>query len=157
MSAPSIPFPYQLLFLYLEPFMAFMGAILLFRDPATFLNTMAPTAAVATSNKVIYDQLGATYTLFAWNEAIVLRVAGTRQEPTTVKVWKAILLGVLVCDAIHLYGSWDALGGDVFWNPVAWRWQDWVNLGSLWAQGAIRVAFLLDTGLVKGSKTAKTQ
>ena len=149
MSAQSIPLFYQFVFLYFDPLAAFFGALLLFTQPPTFLETMSPTARYALSNKVIYDQLGATYGLFAWNEAVVLRVVGATQTPTALKTWKAVLLGILVCDAIHLYGSWDALGATIFWNPVLCRWQDWVNLGILWGQALVRVAFLLDVGLQK--------
>jgi hypothetical protein len=155
MATRSIPLVYRFIFLYFEPFAAFMGAILLAVQPATFLNTMSPAATISASSKVIYDQLAATYTLFAWNEAVVLRLAGTTQAPLTLRVWKAMLLGILVCDALHLYGSWDALGADVFWSPAAWRWEDWVNLGSLWGQGAFRVAFLLNVGLQNQGQVAQ--
>src|ERR1700761_307681 len=147
MDSQSIPTVYQLVFLYFEPLMAFMGSLILLLQPSVFLNAMSPTAALSASNKVIYDQLGATYTLFAWNEAIVLRIAGTTQTPAAIKLWKAVLLGILVCDVIHLYGSCDALGWDVFWNPTIWRWEDWVNLGSLWGQAAVRLSFLFNIGL----------
>jgi hypothetical protein len=149
MASQSIPFIYRFIFLYFEPFGALLGSLILLTQPSTFLNAMSPTAVLTMSNKVIYDQLGATYALFTWNEAIVLRIAGTTQTPAAIKVWKAVLLGILFCDAIHLYGSCDALGWDVFWNPTTWRWEDWVNLGSLWGQGAFRLAFLLNIGLQK--------
>jgi hypothetical protein len=154
---PPIPSVYQFVFLYFEPVLAFFGTIILLTQPKTFLNTMSPTATISNSNKVIYDQLAATYGLFAWNEAIVLRLIGRNQTSSAIKLWKAILLGILLCDVVHLYGSWDALGTDIFWNPGRWRWEDWVNLGSLWGQGAVRVAFLLDIGLQKGRKNVKAQ
>lgn len=128
-------------FLYFEPFAALFGAVLLHFRPEIFLNTMSPVARYATDNQVIYDQLSATYTLFAFNEAVVLRIT------KDLRVWKALLVGILVCDAIHLYGSWAALGGAVFWDVRSWRAEDWANLGSLWGQGAFRVAFLAGIGL----------
>lgn len=136
-----IPFAYRALFLYFEPFAAFFGSLLLHFRPEIFLNTMTPVAKYAADNQVIYDQLAATYTLFAFNEAVILRLT------KDLRVWKALLVGILVCDAIHLYGSWAALGGDVFWDARSWRAEDWVNLGSLWGQAAIRVAFLAGIGL----------
>jgi len=144
--APGVALPYQILFLYFEPFMAFGGAILCHFKPALFLNTMSPTAIYAPSNQVIYDQVAATYTLFAFNEAVVLRVTND------LRVWKTILLGILVCDIIHLYASYTALGAATFWDPRLWRWGDAINLGSLWGQAVIRVAFLLNVGLDKGEK-----
>ncbi|UKZ94704.1 uncharacterized protein TrAFT101_009557 [Trichoderma asperellum] len=137
----KIPLPYRALFLYFEPAAAFFGALLLHFRPEIFLNTMSPVAKYATDNQVIYDQLFATYTLFAFNEAVILRIT------KDLRVWKALLVGILVCDAIHLYGSWAALGGAVFWDVRSWRPEDWANLGSLWGQAAIRVAFLAGVGL----------
>ncbi|PTB41830.1 hypothetical protein M441DRAFT_46939 [Trichoderma asperellum CBS 433.97] len=137
----KIPLAYRALFLYFEPAAALFGALLLHFRPEIFLNTMSPVAKYATDNQVIYDQLFATYTLFAFNEAVILRIT------KDLRVWKALLVGILVCDAIHLYGSWAALGGAVFWDIRSWRPEDWANLGSLWGQAAVRVAFLAGVGL----------
>ncbi|KAL7917467.1 hypothetical protein ACQKWADRAFT_306775 [Trichoderma austrokoningii] len=140
----KIPFAYRALFLFFEPFAALFGALLLHFRPEMFLNTMSPIAKYAADNQVIYDQLSATYTLFAFNGAVILRVT------KDLRVWKALLAGILVCDAIHLYGSWAALGGAVFWDVRSWRAEDWANLGSLWGQAAFRVAFLAGIGLKEG-------
>ncbi|KAH8125016.1 hypothetical protein LI328DRAFT_133485 [Trichoderma asperelloides] len=137
----KIPFAYRALFLYFEPAAALFGALLLHFRPEIFLNTMSPVAKYAADNQVIYDQLFATYTLFAFNEAVILRIT------KDLRVWKALLVGILVCDAIHLYGSWAALGGAVFWDVRSWRPEDWANLGSLWGQAAVRMAFLAGVGL----------
>ncbi|KAH6866041.1 hypothetical protein B0T10DRAFT_82638 [Thelonectria olida] len=146
--ALNVPFAYRALFLYFEPIGAFVGALLLLFRPASFLNVMAPAANYATDNQIIYDQLAATYILFAFNEAIILRTTND------LRVWRRILIGILMCDAIHLYGSWAALGGTVFWDPHNWRPEDWVNLVSLWGQAAVRLAFVAGVGL-KPVVTAK--
>jgi len=145
----DIPLPYRILFLYFEPFMAFFGAVICHFDPTRFLNTMSPTAVYAPSNQVIFDQVAATYTLFAFNEAVVLRVTNE------LRVWKTIMIGILICDAIHLYASYVALGPAAFWDPRLWRLEDAVNLGILWGQSAFRIAFLLDIGRNKGGKQKK--
>jgi len=146
----KIPLAYSALFLYFEPLAAIFGAITSHFSPELFLNTMSPTAVYAPSNQVVFDQVAATYTLFAFNEAVVLRVTDD------IRVWKAILLGILLCDVIHLYASYIALGPAVFWDPRLWRPEDMVNLGMLWGQGVIRIAFLLDVGLAKKTEK-KTQ
>ena len=144
--APKVALPYRLLFLYFEPFMAFTGAIICLFNPTLFLNGMSPTAVYAPSNQVIFDQLAGTYTLFAFNEAVVLRVTND------IRVWKAILVGILICDMIHLYASYTALGATVFWDPRLWRLEDTINLGTLWGQSVVRIAFLLNIGLDKNGK-----
>lgn len=140
----EIPFIYRFVFLYFEPVAALAGSALLHWSPQLFLTTMSPVTAYVPSNQVVYDMLAATYVLFAFNEAVLLRQATRDNNLTT---WKTVLTGILLCDAIHLYGSWGALGPAIFWNPLRWRWQDVVNLGSLWGQGAVRVAFLCGVGL----------
>ncbi|KAI0132427.1 hypothetical protein BJ170DRAFT_247941 [Xylariales sp. AK1849] len=140
-TSHKIPFLYRFVFLYFEPAGALLGSALLHFHPQPFLSAVSPTAAYTASNQVVYDMLAATYVLFAFNEAVLLRLTDD------ILVWRTILLGILLCDAIHLYGSWSALGTEVFWNPLMWRWEDITNLGSLWGQGAIRVAFLCGIGL----------
>ncbi|KAM6513621.1 hypothetical protein FALCPG4_016005 [Fusarium falciforme] len=149
MSEPviNLPFVYRAVLLYFEPAGAVVGALLLHFRPAIFLNGMAPVAKYAPNNQIIYDQLAATYILFAFNEAIILRTTND------MRMWRAILIGILVCDAIHLYASWAALGGTVFWDPRAWRLEDWVNLGCLWGQAAVRLAFMARVGLKQAVTT----
>ncbi|KAH6985531.1 hypothetical protein EDB80DRAFT_822395 [Ilyonectria destructans] len=132
----NFPFAYRALFLYFEPVGAFVGALLLHFRPASFLNAMAPAAKYAPDNQIIYDQLAATYILFAFNEAIILRTTND------LRVWRGILIGILVCDAIHLFG-----------NPRTWRPEDWVNLVSLWGQAAVRLTFVAGVGLKQTAAT----
>lgn len=157
MALSHIPLPYRALFLYLEPLAALGGTLTLILQPAMFLNTMTPHATYAADNYVIYQNLAATYLLFSWFEAVVLRVAGGN-----LAIWRAVLGGIMLCDVIHLYASWSALeaaaaaglngGTNVFWRPELWRWEDWVNLGTLWGQAAVRVAFLAGWGVGKEAK-----
>ncbi|MCJ1317860.1 hypothetical protein MMC15_003187 [Xylographa vitiligo] len=143
----SIPLPYRILLLYVEPIAAFNGAILAHWFPAYYLAGMSPSATISTYSspaQVIFDQLAACYFLFAFNEAVVLR------STSDLRVWKAIVLGILICDLIHLYGTWEALGV-AFWDPKIWRFEDWVNLTMLYGPGGMRLAFLMGVGL-KGEK-----
>ncbi|KAI5461768.1 hypothetical protein BGZ63DRAFT_424630 [Mariannaea sp. PMI_226] len=140
-STPHIPLIYRGLFLFFEPCAALLGSFILHFTPWDFLNTMSATAKYAPDNQVIYDYLAATYALFAFNEAVVLRLTND------LRVWKGIVVGILLCDAIHLYGSWAELGSTMFWNPLNWRTEDWTNLGLLWGQAVIRIAFVFGVGL----------
>jgi len=152
----ELPFIYAFVFLWFEPIAAFLGAVMLQFDASFFLRTMNTRIVLDHNHQVIYSQLGATYFLFAFNEFLLLRLAVRRLKRTdALLVWKTVLTGILICDSIHLYGSWEALGSDVFWNPKLWRWEDWVNLGSLWGQGAVRIAFVLGVGLRTNTKAKK--
>lgn len=146
MAALNIPFLYRVIFLYFEPFAALVGAGLAHFSPERFLATFTPTAVYAPSNQIIYDQVAATYFLFAFNEAVVLRVTND------TRVWKALLLGMLICDGFHTYASYIALGPTVFWDPTSWRSDDIVNFGALGGFGLLRAAFLLNIGLGRSTE-----
>jgi len=143
MSPPKVPLVYRILFLYVDPFAALGGVLSTHFSPSNYLQGMSPSATQSTyspQTQVIFDQLAATYFLFAFNEAVVLRVA------SELRVWKALLLGILICDVMHLYGSGVALGWDVFIRPWLWRVEDTVNLVMLYGLGIMRLAFLFEVG-----------
>jgi hypothetical protein len=99
---------------------------------------------------VLFDQVGACYLMFGLIEAVVLRAT------SEMRVWKAVMASLLICDVGHLYASYSALGWDTVLNPTPWRWEDWTNMVLLWLSFATRAAFLLGIGFrakVKG-KTA---
>lgn len=141
-NLPNIPLAYRILLLWFEPFGALNGALLCLFSPSTFLRTFTVLPYTA-SSQVIYDQLGACYLLFAWIEAIVLRYS------QDLRVWKAIILGILVCDVVHLYASWHVLGTEVFLRPWLWRAEEWVNHILIYGPGAMRIAFLMEVGFGK--------
>ncbi|KAH0537062.1 hypothetical protein FGG08_006103 [Glutinoglossum americanum] len=148
---PQIPLPYRILLLYFEPLLALNGAVMAHFFPSRFLLTMSPSATAATyspQTQVIYDQLAATYVLFALVEAVVLRVT------SELSVWKAVVFGALVCDVIHLYGSCASMGVEVFVRPGLWRADDWVNLTLLYGPAVMRLGLLFEVGFGRG-KTGK--
>ncbi|KAJ4344736.1 uncharacterized protein N0V89_012480 [Didymosphaeria variabile] len=136
-----IPLAYRALLLYVEPVMAFNGSILCLFFPSLFLSTFSPYLSYHADSQIIYNQLAATYTLFAFNQAVVLRIA------KDIRVWKAIVLGILVCDTVHLWAGFDVMRRDGTMSPVMWRAEDWVAVGSLIVPMGLRVAFLLGIGV----------
>ena len=62
------------------------------------------------------------YLLFAINEALVLR------STSDLRVWRTVLLGLLIADLGHLY-SVRALGMDIYWNVLKWNKMDFGNVG----------------------------
>jgi hypothetical protein len=106
------------------------------------MTPLATPVADSPHFRVIFDQLAATYFLFAFNEAVVLRLTAD------VRVWKALLFGIACCDAVHIWGTSQALGGlHVLISPGLWRWQDWVNLLMLYIPISMRLAFCCGVGL----------
>lgn len=153
---PRIPFfPYRFLFLYFEPFAAFAGALKVLLTPVAYLQVFSPTATSATYNRLeqpIYDQVAALLLLFAWCQAVVLRVAGDN-----VRVWAYILFGMFLCDCVHLASQYRILGWEVFVNPTKWRMEEWINFVMLYGPGSLRLAFCAGMGLGGGRLEARKQ
>lgn len=143
-----IPALYRLFLLYVEPVLAVQGAVMCARSPLWYLSVMTPHANRSHYHpilQVVFDQLAATYLLFAFNQAVVLRVA-----EGNLRVWKAMVFGMLVCDVIHMYATKNALGWDLQLDPAGWRFYDWFNLAVLYGMGAMRIAFLAGIGVKEG-------
>lgn len=144
---------YRLWHLYIEPFGAFYGAVLSSRSPRLYLSAMSPGANLSHYHpevQVIFDQLAATYFLFAFNQGVVLRVADGN-----LRVWRAMLAGMLLCDVFHVAGTAKALGPALL-DPAAWRLYDWVNVVMLLIPLVLRSAFLAGVG-VQDAERAKSQ
>ncbi|KAH6995128.1 hypothetical protein EDB80DRAFT_728680 [Ilyonectria destructans] len=149
-SRLNIPVVYRILFLYVEPFLAFAGSIMLHFTPSEFLSKIAPNAKYAPDNQVVYDQVAAFYILTVFNLAVILRITND------IRMWRAILMGVLLCDTLHLSANWRALGSAIFWDPRTWSGDDWGNLGFLWGHALARVAFLAGFGIELGGAAKKS-
>ena len=150
----SVPLPYRLLFLYIEPLGAFFGTIVNLTSPATYLASLSPAALPSTYDPLtypIYAQLAGHLLLFAWLQAVLLR------STDDLKVWKIVLAGIALCDVLHLWGSLEVLGLRGFWDVRTWRWEDWVSLGMLWGPGAMRVMFCAGVGLGKEERDGKKE
>jgi hypothetical protein len=135
---------YRLLLFWIEPFFALNGAYLLMKKPTAYLNTFSPNLAYAPSNQIIYDQLGAVYILFAFNQAVVLRIA------KDIRVWRAVILGILICDSVHAWTGFKVMAADGNMDPLGWRPEDWTAILALFVPGAMRIAFLCGVGISDG-------
>ncbi len=149
MPSPSIPLAYRLLFLYFEPLAALCGVYLTLTQPAIYLSGYVPNMPHTTYNPLIWPifaQLAGLLTFFAWSQAVVLRVTAD------AKVWTAVLLGMVLCDVLHLYGMWSILGTEVFMDPRRWRLEEWINFVMLYGPGGMRLAFCAGVGLGEGKR-----
>jgi len=80
------------------------------------------------------------YLLFAINEAIVLR------STSDVRVWKAVLFGLLLADFGHLY-SVKGLGTEIYWNIMKWNKMTYGNVLFVYIGAMMRISFLSGFGL----------
>ena len=149
-SGNTIPLPYRLFFLYIEPLSTILGAYYAHLEPLTYLmlthSASAPSTLQTTprGTLVVLTQLANLYFLFALNEALVLRATND------LKVWRTLLFGLLVADFGHLF-SCKELGLDVYWQFWTWNAIDWGNIAFVYCGAAMRIAFLLGIGM-RGSQ-----
>lgn len=149
MAQSSIAAAHRVLFLYAEPVAALYGALLAGRAPLRYLHLAHPAAPAHyhPSLQVVLDQLAATYFLFAFNQAVVLRVAG--DGPAGLRVWTAMICGMLLCDLLHLNAAGNGLGWAFLLSPAGWRVEEWIVMVPTCGFAAARVAFLLGFGVAR--------
>jgi hypothetical protein len=80
------------------------------------------------------------YLFFALNEALVLRATAD------IRVWRAVLLVLLVADFGHLYAM-KGLGLSVFYRAWEWNAAGWGNIGFVYAGAMMRTCFLTGVGM----------
>jgi len=115
----SLPLPYRIFFLLIEPFSALVGAYYAhFHQPTylslTHLASSPPaTQPLPLSTSIPLSQLANLYLLFAINEALVLR------STSDLTVWRTLLFGLLVADGGHLWSvsgkGWGVYVSFDFW------------------------------------------
>jgi hypothetical protein len=139
--SPRIPFAYRLCHLWLEPLGALNGAYLLAFNPRNYHTFMPPAAQYSPTSQIVYTQLASTYILFAVLEGLVLRVT------TELRVWKAILFGIILCDLGQFYALWVDMGTQALLSPGLWTIKEWGTMLASVVPFVLRVAFMLGVGL----------
>ncbi|ROV99130.1 hypothetical protein VMCG_06577 [Cytospora schulzeri] len=145
----SLPIPYRVFFLLIEPISALVGAFYAhFRQRDYLLLTHAASAPIftpmPTGTSIVLSQLANLYLLFALNEALVLR------STSDLRVWKSVLFILLLADLGHLW-SLKELGWEIYapWNFARWNAIDWGNIPFVYFGALMRIAFLADVGMPK--------
>jgi hypothetical protein len=151
---PVIPLPYQLFFLWIEPISTLVGAFYAWFQPVTYLELTHARSApgllgLPVGTHVVLRQLGNLYLAFALNEGLVLRATND------LRVWRALLLGLLIADFGHLY-SCLPLGLSYYYDFANWNSIAWGNIAFVYCGATLRICFLLGVGL-GGPQKAKAK
>lgn len=150
----TIPLPYQLFFLWIEPISTVVGAYFAWFQPEYYLQlTHAKSApgllGLPVGTNVALRQLGNLYLAFTLNEALVLRAT------TDLRVWRTLLIGLLIADFGHLYSCYP-LGLSYYYDVANWNSIAWGNIAFVYCGALTRISFLLGIGL-GGSKKVKAR
>lgn len=152
---PRIALFYRIYFLYVEPLAALLGAIGVFTNPYSILESITPklmnpaaAAPITPLTRLLLTNIGALYLLFAWNQAVVLRLT------TDLNVWRAMLIGMVLSDVGHLWAFYE---GDpkVFFEPWVWGFNEWMGEGVLAFGFLVRLIFLAGIGVRSGPSRQK--
>ena len=150
----NLPLPYILFFHWIEPVATLVGAYYAWLMPTEYLKLTHAASApgplgLPVSTNVALRQLGNLYVAFAINEALVLRAT------SDMKVWRALLLGLLIADFGHLY-SCLPLGSNSYYDLAHWNAMSYGNYLFVYCGAATRICFLLGVGM-GGPKSAKNK
>ncbi|KAF2757956.1 hypothetical protein EJ05DRAFT_492980 [Pseudovirgaria hyperparasitica] len=155
-SLSAIPLWYRLFFLYIEPISTIVGAVYAQFYPFTYLqltharSAPASTDAIPEGTRIVLSQLANLYFAFTLNEALVLRTT------SNIRVWKVLLLGLLIADFGHIF-TVHSLGVQIYWQFWTWNAIDWGNLGFVYLGALSRSCFILGVGLPTRQKSVKTR
>lgn len=141
----SIPILYKLFFLYIEPVSTVVGAFYAWFQPQTYLELTDAKSApgvlgLPVGTHVVLRQLGNLYLAFTLNEALVLRATND------LRVWRTLLLGLLIADFGHLYSCFP-LGLSYYYDVASWNSIAWGNIAFVYCGALTRTCFLLGLGL----------
>ena len=147
----TLPVPYRLFFLLIEPIATLAGAFYAFLGQQTYLDLTHASSApspIPLGTSIAMSQLANLYFAFALSEALVLRAT------SDLRVWKAMLFCLLVADFGHLSTVW-ALGPRIYWSVSEWNAIDWGNIGFVYVGASMRIAFLSGLGFASEGKVRK--
>lgn len=140
----NVPLLYRLIFLYVDPLLSVTGIIFPLLKPSFFMTSLAPRTTsdiYHPRTEVVYANIAGLYFFVTFVLAIVPRIS------LDLKVWKTLILGIVFCDLIMLYGNARHMGWDLFTQPWLWNTMEWTNNGILVGLGVIRIAFLMGAGI----------
>ncbi|KAJ4993668.1 nadp-dependent alcohol dehydrogenase-like protein [Stagonosporopsis vannaccii] len=143
MAPACVPAFYRLVFLYLEPVSILAGAVqACFFQPAYLALTHAASApaAVPVSTSIVLTQLANLYLGLALTEALVLRAT------TEYRVWRALVIVLLIADVGHLYSVLPLGFSRAFLQYWNWNAIDWGNVGWVYFLALTRLCMLFGIG-----------
>jgi hypothetical protein len=103
---------------------------------------MLPTSQYSPESHIVYDQLAASYLLFAAVEILVPRIT------EDVGVGKTVVLALLLGDAGHMHASWVEMGTRHLSCPWMGQENDVITMVTSIALSLLRAAFLLEDRFV---------
>lgn len=147
----KIPILYRIFFLYIDPLVCLLGIYTFFFDHPIYIKNGTPRSLSSTIpnqnltplETFLLSALG-SYSLCIFGIQILLL-----HQFHDVKIWRIVMFSILLTDLGLLYTVY-SVDPTAFWDVGGWTSGDWSNNGILGVVIAIRSAFLLGVGGVRG-------
>lgn len=142
----TLPLFYRLTLTTIEPLFALVGSLLTLLAPENYLRTLTNTHPDSLilynpATSFLYTQLCGGWLLFAFNEAVVLRMVDD------LRVWTLLCWGMLLSDACYCWSCAEAVGGWGRWvRVVSWGLEDWVVFVTTLWPALVRVCVVMGVG-----------
>lgn len=143
-SYAHIPAVYRILFLWIDPFMALVGACLpCLLMPEAYCDSYLPKniSKLNPLYKVFFYQLAGMFFIVFWVQAVLLRYTDD------INVWKFVNAGLLGYDFFMLYSGYFAFTSQRRNDPKTWRATDWFAVLSTTIIAGIRACIVAGVGL----------
>ncbi|KAH8593495.1 hypothetical protein B0O99DRAFT_627342 [Bisporella sp. PMI_857] len=137
----QIPFIYCLIFNYIEPLFATLGAIQALTFPSKLLEFSVPSVIYTPAMKPLFSQMAGSWLMFAFHDVVTLRVY---QSP---QVWKHILFAALLSDLGYTYSLVQSMGPVWFFDPRKWDVANSFAIVSTLVPLVAKVLFVCGVGL----------
>jgi len=137
-----LPFSYRLMLNTIEPILAFNGAMTTLFSPQWYLSMLSRDAIpFEPRTSFLYTELTGAWLMFAFNEALVLRLVDD------IRIWTLLCWGMLLSDLCYCHSCAQAVGGWSEWAKVGdWTAGDWMVLVTTFSPMLVRILVVLKIG-----------
>ncbi|KAI0025744.1 hypothetical protein F4780DRAFT_223788 [Xylariomycetidae sp. FL0641] len=120
-SPSSIPLAYRVIFTYIEPLLATLGAIQALVGPAKLLAYSLPSVAYTASLGPLFPQMAGAWLQLAFHDGVTLRASSSALPEAHKRwLWRHVLAAALLSDVGYTAGLVQSMGARRFADPTRW-------------------------------------
>ncbi|ORY64102.1 uncharacterized protein BCR38DRAFT_434011 [Pseudomassariella vexata] len=146
----TIPLPYLLVFHYVEPLFATLGALQALLSPGALVHMSLPSISYTPALRPLFTQLAGSWLMFAFHDAVTLRIY--RDD---VRIWRHILGAAILSDVGYTASLVQSMGWEWFLNPLRWDLVNGFTILSTVGPLVAKVLFVLGVGVPGDRKLGK--
>ena len=152
-ASAAVPLLYRLCLTTIEPLFAVNGALLVFRNPGTYLSMMTRDAVSFTEpSTFLYTTAGGSWLYFAFVEAVVMRLFDD------LRLWRVLCAGMLLSDVAYCHAIAQAVGGwAVYADVTTWTKDDHAVFWATAPLVLVRILVVLGIGVKTGPSARKVK